>query len=125
MLNCILDSSGRPSEWTCMTLTPQCPYWTTAWKDEQGSATSQQWIISSCMKQRLILQPWLRRVIYPPFTNLDGMSGATIMNRPLPFLTIVKYLEESWALPEVKGTRWPNAFSRLLGGLCPVDHYNH
>ena len=77
------------------------------------------------MEQRLILQPWLRRVTYPPFANLDGMSGGTIVNRPLLFLTIVKYLEESWALPEVKAMRWPNWFSRPLGGLCPDDHYDH
>ena len=79
----------------------------------------------SCMEQCLILQPWLSRVTYPPFANLVGMSGATIMNRPLPFLTIVKYLEESWALPEVKTMRWPNGFSKPPGRLCPDDHYNH
>ena len=37
---------------------------------------------------------WLRRGIYPPFASLDGMSGATIMNKQLLFPTIVKYLDE-------------------------------
>ena len=79
----------------------------------------------SSMEQRLILQPWLRRVTYHPFANSDGMSGVTIMNKWLLFPTIVKYLEETWALPEVKAMRWPNGFSRPMGGLCPEDHYDH
>ena len=41
----------------------------------------------------LTLQPWLRMAIYLPYASLDGMSGATIMNKPLPFPTIVKYLD--------------------------------
>ena len=57
--------------------------------------------------------------------HLDGMNGATIVNKRLPFPTIVKYLEESWAPPKVKAMRWPNGFSRPTGGLCPNDHYDH
>ena len=108
-----------------MKLTHQCPSGTTAWKDEQGSTTSQLRTTSSCMEQHLILRPGLRRVTYPPFPNLDGMSGAIIMNKPLLFPTIVKYLEECWALLEVKALRWPNGFSRPMGGLYPDDHYDH
>ena len=124
-LNCILDSSRRQSERTCMNLTPRCLYGTTAWKDEPGLTTSQERTILSYMEQCLILQPWLRRVTYHHFANLDGMSGVTIMNRQLLFPTIVKYLVESWALPEVKEMRWPNGFSRPTGGLCLNDHYDH
>ena len=69
---------------------PRCPYGTTAWKDKQGSTTSWLRITLSCMERRLILQPWLRRVTYPPFANLDGMSGATIVNKLLHFPTIMK-----------------------------------
>ena len=70
-------------------------------------------------------QPWLRRVTYPAFASLDGMSGATIVNKQLLFPTIMKYLEESWALLEVKAMRWPNGFSRLTGRLYPDNHYDH
>ena len=93
------DSSRRQSKRTCVNLTPRCPYGTTVWKDEPGSTTSWQRITISSMEQLLILQPWLRRVIYHPFANLDGMSGATIVNRWLLFPTIMKYLDESWASP--------------------------
>ena len=62
------------------------------------------------MERRLILQPWLRRVTYPPFANLDGMSGAIIVNKPLLFPIIVKSLEESWDLPEVKAMKWLNGY---------------
>ena len=41
------------------------------------------------------------------------------------FPTIVKYLDGSWAPLEAKVMRWPNGFSKLTGGLCPDDHYNH
>ena len=57
--------------------------------------------------------------------QLDGMSGATIVNKPLPFPTIVKYLDRSWALLKAKVMRWPNGFSKLMGRLCPDDPYNH
>ena len=50
---------------------------------------------------------------------------ATIVNKLLLFPTIVKYLDKSWALLEVKAMRWPNGFSRLMGGLHPDDHYDH
>ena len=112
--------SGR----TCMNLTRQCAYGTTAWKDGQGTATSQLRTTLSCMEQHVILRSWLRRVTYPPFASLDGMNGATIMNKQLLFPTIVKYVDESWALLEVKAMRWPNGSSRLMGGLYPDDHYN-
>ena len=71
------------SERTCVNLTPRCPYGTTVWKDEPGLATSRQRTFLSYMEQRLILQPWLRRVIYHHSANLDGMCGVTIMNRRL------------------------------------------
>ena len=108
-----------------MNLTPRCPYETTAWKDEQGLTTSRQRTNYSYMEQCLILQSWLRRVIYHPYANLDGTNGVKIANRRLLFPTIMKYLEESWALPEVKAMRWPNGFSRPMGVLCPDDHYAH
>ena len=108
-----------------MNLTPRCPYGTTAWKDERGLTTSQQRTTLNYMEQCLILQPWLRRVTNHPFANLDGMNGVTIVNRQLLFPTVVEYLEESWALPEVKAMRWPNGFSRPTGGLCPDDHCDH
>ena len=79
----------------------------------------------SYMEQRLILQPWLRRVTYHPFVNSVGMSGVTIVNKQLLFPTIMKSLEESWAPPEVKAMRWPNGYSRPTGTLCPNDHYDH
>ena len=28
-------------------------------------------------------------------------------------------------LAQVKAMRWPNGFSRPMGGLCPKDHYDH
>ena len=67
-------SSRRQSERTCMNQTPRCPYGTIALKDEQGSTTSQQRTTLNYMEQRLILQPWLRRVTYHPFANLDGSN---------------------------------------------------
>ena len=41
------------------------------------------------------------------------------------FPIIVRYLEESWAPPEVKAMRWPNGYSRPMGRLYPNDHYDH
>ena len=57
--------------------------------------------------------------------QLDGMSGVTIVNKWLLFPTIVKYLDESWALTKVKTMRWPNGVSRPMGRLCPDNHYDH
>ena len=124
-LNCILDSSRRQSERTCVNQTPRCPYGTTVLKDERGLTTSRQRTTLNYVEQCLILQPWLRRVTYHPFANFDGTNGDTIVNRRLLFPTIMKYLEESWALPKVKAMRWPNGFSRPTGRLCPDNHYNH
>ena len=108
-----------------MNLTRRCPYGTTTWKDGQGSKTSWLRTTLSCMEQHPILRLWLRRAIHPPFASLDGISGAIIVNKRLPFPTIVKYLAKSWAMLKVKAMRWPNGFSRLMGGLFPDDHYDH
>ena len=57
-----------------MNQTRRCPYETIALKDEQGSTTSRQRTTLNYMEQRLILQPWLRRVTYHPFAKLDGSN---------------------------------------------------
>ena len=80
-------------------MTRRCAYGTTVWKDGKGSIISRRRTTLSYMERHLILQPWLRRVIYPSFASLDGMSGATIVNKLLPFHTIIEYLDGSWALP--------------------------
>ena len=107
-----------------MNLTHQCAYGTFVWKDEQGLIISQPRTILSCMARHLTLQPWLRKAIYPPFASLDGMSGATIVNKLLPFPTIMKYLDGSWALLEAKVMKWPNGFSRRTGKLCLGNPYD-
>ena len=80
-----------------------------------GSTTSRQKTTSSYMGQHPILQPWLRRVISHPSVNSVGMSGVIIVKKQLLSPIIVKYLEESRALPMVRATRWPNGYSKPMG----------
>ena len=47
------------------------------------------------------------------------MSGATIVNKPLPFPTIMKYLDGSWDPLKAKVMRWPKWILKDNGRVVP------